>query len=378
MPRIAILIIVLVLIIGGLVLLSTLPREQPTHTIQVDVAATCQCALETLLIAVCGAALGGRDPGDRAAGVAPQPAPLRRRRLRRKRRRRDSTGADGAARPIRLGKRPVERPGRRRQQHRGSLRRRACRRRRLRSNIPASRAAIRGPSDGSTLGARPWRCSPWGTADGAFLSSLMRSMDTPLASRWVHMALRDALLAKAHAPANVNPIDWAAERAWLLLRMGEASAARMIVADVDTDRFTPKMVQVGVQSALANADPAALCPLEPGIRQYEPANPPAGRGDVRLPCRRAGERLGADRRCAAARPHRRIDLALAEKIVGAGANTGRATTIEWDPVDSLTAWRFGLSAAAGARSARPPAQPGLASAPRVRSAGAAAVRPPSG
>lgn len=38
MPRIAILIIVLVLIIGGLILLSTLPKEQRTHTIQVDVA----------------------------------------------------------------------------------------------------------------------------------------------------------------------------------------------------------------------------------------------------------------------------------------------------------------------------------------------------
>ena len=33
MPRIVILIIVLVLIIGGLVLLSTMPKEQPTRTI---------------------------------------------------------------------------------------------------------------------------------------------------------------------------------------------------------------------------------------------------------------------------------------------------------------------------------------------------------
>jgi hypothetical protein len=38
MPRIAVLIIILVLIIGGLILLSTLPKAQPTHTIQVDVA----------------------------------------------------------------------------------------------------------------------------------------------------------------------------------------------------------------------------------------------------------------------------------------------------------------------------------------------------
>jgi hypothetical protein len=98
----------------------------------------------------------------------------------------------------------------------------------------------------------------------------MRRMRTPVASRWAHIALRDALLAKTAAPANVNPVDWVAERAWLLLRLGEADAARLLVAGVDTDRFTPKMVQVGVQSALANSDPAALCPLEEGIRKYDP------------------------------------------------------------------------------------------------------------
>src|SRR5207248_914115 len=111
---------------------------------------------------------------------------------------------------------------------------------------------------------------PWGTASGAFLSTLMRRMQTPLASRWAHIALRDALLARAHAPRDVNPVDWVAERGWLLLRLGEADAARMLVAGVDTDRFTPKMTQVAVQSALANADPPALCPLEDGIGKYEP------------------------------------------------------------------------------------------------------------
>ncbi|MBV9527322.1 hypothetical protein [Sphingomonas sp.] len=204
---------------------------------------------------------------------------------------------------------------------------------------------------------------PWGTADGAFLSSLMRHMDTPLASRWEHMALRDALLAKAHAPANANPIDWAAERAWLLLRMGEASAARMIVAGVDTDRFTPKMVQVGVQSALANADPAALCPLEPGIRQYDQGV----RQLVAAMCASlAGEPESASAQIEDARRHGRIggiDLTLAEKIVGAGGNTGRATTIEWDPVDSLTAWRFGLASAAGLV---PPDRLASAASPQLR------------
>jgi uncharacterized membrane protein len=37
MPRIAVLIIVLVLVIGGLVFLSTVPKAQPTRTIEVEV-----------------------------------------------------------------------------------------------------------------------------------------------------------------------------------------------------------------------------------------------------------------------------------------------------------------------------------------------------
>ena len=187
---------------------------------------------------------------------------------------------------------------------------------------------------------------PFGTASGTFLSTLMRRMDTPIASRWAHIALRDALLAKAAAPRDVNPVDWVAERAWLLLRMGEADAARMLVAGVDTDRFTPKMVQVGVQSALANADTAALCPLQDGIAKYDPNI----RALVQAMCSAlAGEPETASSQIDDARRRGRIggiDLMLAQKVVGA-AGSGRAATIEWDPVDSLTAWRFGLSVATG-------------------------------
>jgi hypothetical protein len=174
----------------------------------------------------------------------------------------------------------------------------------------------------------------------------MRRMDTPLASRWAHIALRDALLAKARAPREVNPIDWVAERAWLLLRMGEADAARMLVSGVDSDRFTPKMTQVAVQSALANADPPALCPIEDGIRKYDPAV----RALVQAMCSAlAGEPESASAQIDDARRHGRIggiDLTLAEKVIGASGG-GRSATIEWDPVDNLTAWRFGLATATG-------------------------------
>ena len=37
MPRIAVLIIVIIVIIGALAFLSTLPKQQPTHTIEVAV-----------------------------------------------------------------------------------------------------------------------------------------------------------------------------------------------------------------------------------------------------------------------------------------------------------------------------------------------------
>ena len=188
--------------------------------------------------------------------------------------------------------------------------------------------------------------NPWGNESGAFLSTLMRRMDTPIASRWVHIALRDALIAKARAPRDVHPVDWVAERSWLLLRMGEADASRMLVDAVDTDRFTPKMVQVAVQSALATADPAALCPLEGGIRKSDVAI----RQLVQAMCASlAGDPDSASAQIDNARRYGRIggvDLALAEKVVGAGGS-GRAATIEWQPVDSLTAWRFGLSAGTG-------------------------------
>ncbi|HEX6604058.1 MAG TPA: hypothetical protein VF027_04175 [Sphingomicrobium sp.] len=38
MPRIAVLIVILVLIVGGLVFLSTVPKERPVKTIEIDVA----------------------------------------------------------------------------------------------------------------------------------------------------------------------------------------------------------------------------------------------------------------------------------------------------------------------------------------------------
>jgi len=37
MPRIAVLIVILVVLVGALVFLSTVPKQQPTKTIEIDV-----------------------------------------------------------------------------------------------------------------------------------------------------------------------------------------------------------------------------------------------------------------------------------------------------------------------------------------------------
>lgn len=199
---------------------------------------------------------------------------------------------------------------------------------------------------GTTEGGLPENA--FGGADGRWLQALMRRASTPLPSRWLSIALRRTLVSRVATPRGVNGADFAAERAWLLLRMGESVAGRAVAQAVDTGNVTPKLRQVTMQAALATADPAGLCPLVPAalLRAPEPGWILAQAMCAGL----AGEPKAAQPLIAAAR--RRgvaggIDLQLAQKVVGAGADSRQAVTIEWDPVTQLTAWRFGLATATG-------------------------------
>jgi hypothetical protein len=187
----------------------------------------------------------------------------------------------------------------------------------------------------------------FGSANGRFLSGLMGRLNAPLPSRWTSILLRRALLSEASAPPQVNEVDWIAERAWLLLRMGEADSARLLVQAVDVDQFTPRMFSVAVQTALATADPAALCPLVgPGRKvSDQPVWPLADAMCASLEgdAARASQLIEQARR----RSGGGIDTLLAEKVIGAGANTRRAVTIEWQGVSELNSWRFGLASATG-------------------------------
>lgn len=181
----------------------------------------------------------------------------------------------------------------------------------------------------------------WGNVNGRFASTLMRDIKAPIASRWASILLRRVLLTQAPAPGSVEGADWVAERAWLLLRMGEADPARLLVSSVDVDRFTPKMFDVAQQTALATSDPVAMCPLTTRV----PADASKTSWDL---ARAMCAALSGDNGTAAAiidaarRRARGIDVLLAEKVVGVGGGR-RAINIQWDGVSDLTAWRFGLA-----------------------------------
>ncbi|GFZ83520.1 MULTISPECIES: hypothetical protein [Sphingobium] len=186
----------------------------------------------------------------------------------------------------------------------------------------------------------------FGAQSGQFLAALMKETRAPITSRWASILLRRALLSATDTPRDIDGADWVAERAWLLLRMGEADSARLLVQSVDSDRFTPRLYAIAMQTYLATADPAGLCPLSVGALRFskEPgwdmtrAICPALSGDQ-------GSASGALNQAQRRGVVRGIDYRLAEKVVGTGFNARRSVKIEWDAVDRLTAWRFGLATA---------------------------------
>jgi hypothetical protein len=106
------------------------------------------------------------------------------------------------------------------------------------------------------------------------------------------------------------------------------------------------MVEVAARTALATADPAALCPLvEPSgssetVWKLADAMCAALEGEAARAsalvdeARRRGNIAG-------------IDFALAERVIGAGAEARRSAILEWEPVNALSAWRIGLASATG-------------------------------
>ncbi len=174
----------------------------------------------------------------------------------------------------------------------------------------------------------------------------MRKTSGQFASRWGQILLRRALASAIDTPDTINGADLAAERVSLLLRMGESITARRIVQSVDYDRASPRLVAAAQQVYLANADPAGMCPYVPAGLAH--GDEQAWRLAAAICAGLSGEAGPAGWAVSRVRSRGKIsnfDILLAERVLGATGAGRRSTTIEWDNIDRLTSWRFGMATA---------------------------------
>lgn len=169
-----------------------------------------------------------------------------------------------------------------------------------------------------------------------------------LVSRWGHILLRRGLVSRLDAPSGVNPADFAAWRAGLLVRMGEGDAARVLVQDVDAGNYTPALTQSAIEAYQFTADITGICPVAGVIG--------GGRKDADWRVLRGicaafqgdgSAGLAQLDRLAGEGAWPKIDMLLAQKYAGSAGTGHRAVTIEWDGVTDMNPWRYALSIAVG-------------------------------
>lgn len=172
-----------------------------------------------------------------------------------------------------------------------------------------------------------------------------------LVSRWGHIALRRALASRLAPPSGMSGAEFAGLRAQLLNRMGEYPAARAIAQDIDVDSWNTRLANAAVDAYIATGDIAGACPLAVLRGGYRDDNEwrmlrsicnsfggetARARNDlIRLRDRVDGEQTAV------------IDVLLAQRFAGAAGLGNSVVNIEWDDVDELTPWRYGLATALG-------------------------------
>ena len=188
----------------------------------------------------------------------------------------------------------------------------------------------------------------FGAIKGDFLLNATRTIKGPLASRWGTIMARRALASRTNTPNDVSGADWVAERAALILRMGDAVVARQLVQQVDAGTYSKRLLEVSMPIFLANADLAGMCPLADLGSQK--TNSPEWKTAPAICASLAGEQGRATSLLNQVRNRgwdKGTDYLLTEKAVGAGTNGRRTVKIEWDTVKSLTNWRHGMAQATG-------------------------------
>lgn len=217
---------------------------------------------------------------------------------------------------------------------------------------PAARRAMTrvGVIDEAEGGLPYWQL---GKQDPALVRTALAANRGRLVSRWGHIVLRRALASRLDAPAGMDPAEFAALRAGLLVRMGEGDAARALVQDLDTANFGPLLTQAALDAYVATGDFTGICPAVQlqGVGKRD--KPWQVLGAICDAFSGEGSRgLASLDRLTYYGAMPRVDMLLAQKYAGAAGKGRRAVTIEWNQVKDMTPWRYTMATAIGVQ---PPA-----------------------
>jgi hypothetical protein len=213
---------------------------------------------------------------------------------------------------------------------------------------PGARRALR---QVGVLGAEEGGLAAGSLAEqpASLVRAALRGTRGPLVSRWGHILLRRALASRLDAPDGMNPVEFAALRAGLLNRMGEATVARALVQDVDSANYNPALAAAALDAYVASADVVGICPV---ARLKGDLLETPDWTIVRGICAAFdGEARLAERELERARYYGevpRIDALLAQRFAGAAGDGRRAVNVEWNDVDELTPMRHSLARALSA------------------------------
>jgi hypothetical protein len=170
----------------------------------------------------------------------------------------------------------------------------------------------------------------------------------PMVSRWGHILLRRTLASRLAAPLGMDPVEFAALRVGVLNRIGEYGVARAVVQDIDSANWSPALTAEALTAYLASGDITGACPAvrlqgsarDDGEWQMWQAICNAYAGESALAASQLDRALFRG-----VAP--RIDVLLARRFAGAAGRGQRAVQIEWQGVEELNPWRFGLATALG-------------------------------
>jgi hypothetical protein len=182
----------------------------------------------------------------------------------------------------------------------------------------------------------------------ALVRAALSGTTRPMVSRWGHILLRRTLASRLAAPLGMDPVEFAALRVGVLNRIGEYGVARAVVQDIDSANWSPALTAEALTAYLASGDITGACPAvrlqgsarDDGEWQMWQAICNAYAGESALAASQLDRALFRG-----VAP--RIDVLLARRFAGAAGRGQRAVQIEWQGVEELNPWRFGLATALG-------------------------------